>query len=92
MLKVALDPFGLTPSTGAAETNTKLAPLAKLQITAKQKAMDENFQSATQAMAQSLEEMGKRIDAVAADKPLAFRVPPLSLATVEKWAAQVVAY
>ena len=92
MLRVALDPFGLTPSMGSTETNTKLAPLAKQQIATKQKAMDENFQGATQAMAQSLEEMGKRIDAVAADKPLAFRVPPLSLATVEKWAAQVASY
>ena len=91
MLKVALDPFGLTPSTGSADTDAKLAPLAKQQIAAKQAAMDASFQSATEGMAQSLEEMGKRIDEVAADKPMAFRLPPLSLATVEKWATQVAA-
>lgn len=92
MLKVALDPFGLTPSAGSADTNTKLAPLAKQQIATRQKQMDASFEQATQAMSDSLAEMGKRIDAVAAGKPMVFRFPPVSLATVEKWAAQAVAY
>jgi hypothetical protein len=71
---------------------TQLAPMAKDQIAKRAAAEDEAFTKATDAMTQSLDEMSKRIDAVATDKPMAFRVPPLTIANVEKWVAQVETY
>jgi hypothetical protein len=92
LLKVALDPFGLTPSAAAPELKAKLAPLAKQQITARKTALDDSYIKATDAMTKSLQEMSKRIQAVAEDKPMAFRMPPITVANVEKWASQVESY
>ena len=89
LLKVALDPFGLSPSTASADLNAQLAPLAKLQIAAKKSAMDSDYLQASNAMATSLEEMSQRIHTVAEDKPMAFRSAPLSVSTVEKWTSQI---
>lgn len=91
VLKVALDPFGLVSSGSPADLNSKLAPLAKQQITAKETALDNSYTKATDAMTKSLQEMSRRIHLVAGEKPMDFRAPPLTLSTVEAWAAQVMA-
>jgi hypothetical protein len=92
LLKVALDPFGLTPAVITPELKASLAPLAKQQIAAHATKLDDAFVKATDDMTKSLEEMSKRIEAVAEDKPMAFRMPPVTVANVEKWAAQVGTY
>lgn len=88
-LDVALTPFGLTHSPPTSDMNAKLAGMAKQQIAAKQAAMDAAFASATNSMAKALVEMAQRIGKVAEDKPMAFRMAPLSLANVQQWATQV---
>jgi len=92
LLKAALDPFGLTLGAVSSDLKTQLIPLAKQQIVAKSAAQDDAFTKATDAMTQSLQEMSRRIEAVAQDKPMAFRMPPLTIANVEKWVAQVESY
>lgn len=92
LLKPALDPFGLTPLASSAKLGAKLAPLAKQQIDARKAAQTSSYSSATDAMSKSLKEMSQRIHLVATDKPMAFRVPPITVATVEQWATQVVSY
>jgi hypothetical protein len=92
MLKVALDPFGLTPGTLADDTRTKLKSVAKAQIEVRRDAAEADFASATEAMQSSLDEMAKRIEAVAQEKPMAYRKPPLTIANVQTWAAHVMAY
>jgi hypothetical protein len=91
-LKLALDPFGLTPAPPSAQISAALAPLAKQQIASQAIALNASFVKATTAMEQSLEEMSQRIHLVAEDKPMAFRTPPLTIATVEQWANQVASY
>lgn len=89
LLKVALDPFELTPATPSDEMKAALTPLARQQVEARKAALDDSFEKATDAMTKSLQEMSKRIHTVAEDKPMAFRTPPATVATVEKWAAGV---
>ncbi len=92
LLKPSLDPFGLTPSAPAPDLNTKLAPLAKQQIAARKAALVTAYSNATDAMSKSLQEMSQRIHMVATDKPMAFRVPPVTVATVEQWTTQVLSH
>jgi hypothetical protein len=92
LLKVALDPFGLMPSVVAPELRAALAPLAKQQIATRTAALDASYVTATDNMTKSLQEMSERIDAVADGKPMAFRMPPATLANVEKWTTQVASY
>jgi phage host-nuclease inhibitor protein Gam len=92
LLKVALDPFGLTPSSSTSDLKALLTPLAKQQIATRTAALDDSYVKATDAMTKSLQEMTKRISAVAEDKPMAFRMPPLTVDLVEKWVAQVESY
>ncbi len=89
LLKVALHPFGLSPSTPAGDLKAALAPLAKQQIVTRTAALDDSYATATDAMAKSLQEMSDRIHAVAEDKPMPLRMAPIALSTVDKWAAQV---
>ena len=91
-LKVALDPLGLTPSVASPELKAELAPLTKQQITARAAALNDAYVKATGAMMASLQEMSQRIHLVAEDKPMVFRVPPVTIATVEQWAAHVANY
>ena len=50
LLKVALDPFGLSPSIASAAMNAQLAPLARQQIATKKADMDSAYLKATDAM------------------------------------------
>jgi hypothetical protein len=88
LLKPALEPFGLTPAPASADINSKLAPLAKQQIADRQAALESSYTRATDAMSKSLKEMSQRIHMVAEDKPMAYRAPPVTVSTVEKWAMQ----
>ena len=92
MLKVALDPFGLTMGALAEDTKTKLKSVAKAQIDVRRDAAEADFASATEAMQTALDEMAKRIEAVAQEKPMAYRKPPLTIANVKAWAAHAMAY
>jgi hypothetical protein len=91
-LKMALDPFGLAASPPSADVTAKLAPVVKQEIADRHAALDSDYAKATEAMAKSLEEMSKRIHVVAEDKPMEFRAPPLTLATVEKWASAAASF
>jgi hypothetical protein len=88
----ALDPFGLTPSAPSTDLNAKLAPLAKQQIATRKAALDNSCAAATAAMTRSLQEMSERIQLVADDKPMSFRLPPVTVAAVEQWATQILSY
>ena len=92
LLKPALDPFGLTPLASSANLNAKLAPLVEQQIAARLAEQSSSYSKATDAMSKSLQEMSQRIHLVAADKPMAFRAAPITVATVEQWATQAASY
>jgi hypothetical protein len=89
LLKVALQPFGLPPTTPSGDLKTALIPLAKQQIATRTAALNDSYAKATDAMAKSLQEMSDRIHAVAEDKPMPLRMAPIALSTVDEWAAQV---
>jgi hypothetical protein len=89
VLKAALDPFGLKPTVPSAEMNTQLGPIAREEIARRKVGLIKSFATITGAMGSSLEEMSKRVHLVAEDKPMSFRTAPLTIATVEKWAAQI---
>ena len=91
-LKTALDPLNLTPSVASPELKAQLVPLTKQQIADRAAALNDAYQKATDAMTKSLQEMSQRIHLVAEDKPMGFRRPPITIATVEQWAAHVQAY
>ena len=92
LLKPALEPFGLAPSSASSDVNSyinsKLAPVARQQITDRKAALESSYTKATDAMSKSLKEMLQRIHMVAEDKPMAFRAPPVTVSTVEQWATQ----
>jgi hypothetical protein len=92
LLKPALDPFGLTPSAPTADLSKQLNPLATQQIATRKAALLVSYTNATDAMSKSLHEMSKRIHLVATDKPMAFRIPPVTVAVVEQWSTQVLSY
>lgn len=89
MLSVALDPYGMVPSQTSTGVNKKLAPLAKQQIADRKAAAAQSYAKATDDMKKALQEMGDRIHAVAEDKAMNFRLPPLTIEGVEKWVAEV---
>jgi hypothetical protein len=91
LLKIALDPFGLAPTTLSADMNTKLAAAAKDQIERKKSDMDDAFQKATGDMSKSLHTMADRIDTVANDKAMDFHSTPVTVSSVEQWASQFTA-
>lgn len=88
LLKVALAPFGLTPSTASPELNAKLAAAARNQIQTRKADLDSSFQKATSDMSKSLHTMADRIDTVAKDKAMDFHSTPVTVASVEQWASQ----
>ena len=92
VLKVALDPFGLKPSVTSADLNTQLAPLATQRIVARKAAMLRSFDTISDAMSKSLQEMSHRIHLVAENKPMTSRAAPFSIATVQHWATQLGAF
>jgi hypothetical protein len=91
LLKIALDPFGLAPSTVSSDINTKLVAAAKDQIERKKSDMDDAFRKATNDMSKALHTMAERIDTVANDKAMDFHSTPITVASVEQWAAQFMA-
>ena len=94
VLKIALDPFGLAPSSVPSslppDMSARLAVLAKAQIQTRKSAMDASFQKASSDMSKSLHTMSTRVDAVANEKPMDLRTTPLTVASVEEWASQYI--
>jgi hypothetical protein len=92
LLRPALEPFGLAPSVPAADLNVKLTPIAKQQIDARKTAALKSYKDASDAMSNSLHDMSQRIHLVATGRPMAFRIPPVNLVTVEQWANTVMSH
>lgn len=90
-LKVALDPYGLTPQLTDPALKLKVKALAKEHVGQKADALEAAQKSATGAMEESLKEMSKRIDLLANEKPMALRSAPISIADVEQWASRFTA-
>ena len=86
--KVTLDPYGLIPEVTDAKLRDKLAKLAEGQVDKKAQALQDSQKSATGDMEKSLKQMSDRIKLVADDKPMDVRIPPITLANVEKWASE----
>jgi hypothetical protein len=85
--KVALDPYGLTPEVTDPALRNGIEKLAEAQVDQKAKALQDSQQSATDDMEKSLKQMSERIDLVANAKPMEVRMPPVTVANVEKWAS-----
>jgi hypothetical protein len=85
----ALQPFGLVPAVDRASVKNNMQSYLLAQIEANYKLKLDEGQKATGALSASLKEMDARIELVAHDKPMQFREPPFSLATVKEWIADV---
>jgi hypothetical protein len=86
--KVTLDPYGLIPEVTDTKLRGKLEKLAEGQVDQKAQALQDSQKSATDDMEKSLKQMSDRIKLVADDKPMEVRIPPVTLANVEKWASE----
>jgi hypothetical protein len=86
--KVALDPYGLTPQITDPKLRDGIEKLAEQQVAQKQEALKTSQKQATDDMEKALKQMSDRIDLVANDKPMEIRLAPLSVANIEKWAAE----
>ena len=86
--KVTLDPYGLIPEVTDTKLRGKLEKLAEGQVDQKAQALQDSQKSATDDMEKSLKQMSDRIKLVADEKPMEVRIPPITLANVEKWASQ----
>ncbi|GGG94903.1 hypothetical protein [Silvibacterium dinghuense] len=91
LLKPALDPFGLGTAPVPAAVSVKLTPLVKQQIADKKTAQLAAYDKASDAMSAALKEMAKRIDLVATEKPMAFRLPPPTIDGVKQWTDEILA-
>lgn len=89
LLKVVLAPYGLTAHLTDAGFEARILTIAKQQINQKADALEAAQKSASNSMEKSLKEMATRIQVVADDKPMSARIPPITLANVEKWSADV---
>lgn len=87
-LKIILDPYGLTPRLTDPATKARMKPLAEEQINEKADALEAAQKKANEDMEKALKEMASRIQTVADNKPMAVRIPPITLANVEKWTSQ----
>ena len=88
LVKVALDPYDLTPNLTDPALQARLADLAPQQITAKAAQRKTDQRNATDAMESSLNQMRDRIHALASDKAIG-PFTPASLVEVKDWAAAV---
>ena len=87
-LKVALDPYGLTPQLTDPALRDRVIDVLKTQVDEKSTALATSQQKAGEDLDKALKEMSKRIHLVAEDKAMTVRIPPITLANVEKWIAQ----
>jgi hypothetical protein len=84
-VKDVLGPFDITPSVTAPDLKAKIDVLAKAHIAATAEERKKRFKKASAAMEAALAEMARRVDLVAGDKPMSFRLPPGPLTTVQQW-------
>lgn len=88
IIQVAMEPYGLTPQVTDAELRKGLRTLAEERITAREDHMIAQQQNVSRDLEAALKEMSSRIGLVAADKPMSFRLAPLTLENVKKWVDQ----
>jgi len=86
--KAALDPYGLVPQITDPKLKAGIEKLAEKQIADKAEALKTSQKQAAGDMEKSLRQMSERVDLVANEKPMELRSAPLSIANVEKWAAE----
>jgi len=89
--KVALDPYGLTPEVSDPTLKAKIGKIAEQQADQKAADLQTAQKLADAEMEKSLKTMADRIHLVATGKPMELRIPPVTVANVEKWASQFIA-
>jgi hypothetical protein len=87
-LRDTLGPFQLTPKVTTPELQAKFAGLAKHRIELTAAEEKTQFETVSAAMDQALAEMSRRVNLVANEQPMTFRLPPVSVTTVQQWALQ----
>jgi hypothetical protein len=87
-LQVAMEPYGLTPQVTDAEVKSGLRAMADEQIGAREAHFIAQQQEVSRDLELALKEMSERIDLVATDKPMTFRMPPLTIENIRKWVDQ----
>jgi hypothetical protein len=85
----SLQPFGLSPAIGRAQTKEAMEPYLTAQINADYKLRMEDATKATEALSAALKEMDARVNLVAHDKPMSLRQEPFSLAEVKSWVVEI---
>jgi len=96
LLTPALQPFGLSPAavtpaagTPAQDLSTVLSKYAQQQLATQAAAQEAAQQKASEGMDQALQEMQKRIHALATGSAMPSRGSPVSLAEVEAWVSKL---
>jgi hypothetical protein len=87
-VQVAMGPYGLTPQITDSALRDGLRTLAEEQIATREGHIIAQQQNVSLDIELALKEMAERIDLVANDKPMSFRLPPLTIDNVKKWVDQ----
>lgn len=85
MLSPALKPFGLTATPPSAALQASLKQLAKDRLKGQTAQATRREEAASAAMVDSLNEMSKRVHALATDNKMPVRGEPTSLKQVKEW-------
>jgi len=86
--KIALDPYGLTPQVSDPKLRSGIEKLAEQEVDEKANSLNDAEIRAGADMDKCLKEMADRIGLVADEKPMKFRLAPITVANVEKWSSQ----
>jgi hypothetical protein len=81
----ALKPFDLTPAIDSADLKKGMSVYLDAQVDSKYTTDLAASKKATSGLSDALKEMNKRIDLVENEKPMHARLPPITLADVNKW-------
>jgi hypothetical protein len=88
-LTAVFSPYGLTPQLTDPTIKGNVQTILAGQVDQKSAALVAAQQTATIGMEKSLSEMESRIHLVATDKPMAIRMAPITLVTVQSWISMV---
>lgn len=84
-IQVAMEPYGLTPQVTDGDVKSGLSGLASEKIDAHERHIIAQQQNVSHDLELALKEMAERIHLVATDKPMSFRLPPLTIQGVKEW-------
>jgi hypothetical protein len=88
-LTAVFSPYGLTPQLTDTTIKDKVQTILADQVDQKSAALVASQEAATIGMEKSLREMESRIHLVATDRPMAIRMAPITLVTVQNWISLV---